>query len=126
MNVGERLKKIIKHLNHNTSSFSRSIGLTNNVTLMRIVKGESAPSYSTIQKINDTYPNINIEWLISGAGHMLKDSVKDSDWYEKALLDTEKEIKWHKELIKTLQNALDSQTQLTNRDKPRKENAETD
>lgn len=123
MKVGVRLSKIIKHLNHNTSSFSRSIGLTNNVTLMRIVKGESAPSYSTLQKINNTYPNINIEWLVSGAGSMIKDSKKDNEWYENALKDAQKDILWHKEIIKTLQNALDSQTQQINRDKPRIEKA---
>ncbi len=125
MGVDKRLSKIISHFNHNTSSFSRSIGLTNNVTLMRIERGESAPSFSTLQRIHSTYPSISIEWLVSGEGEMLKDPEKSNEWYEKALSDADKEIKWHKELIKTLQNALDSQTQLIKRDKPRKENAET-
>lgn len=126
MGVGKRLSEIINHLNHNTSSFSRSIGLTNNVTLMRIERGESAPSFSTLQRIYSTYPNISIEWLVSGEGNMIKDPNKGNDWYEKALTDAQTEIKWHKELIKTLQNALESQTQLINRDKPKIENAETD
>jgi len=42
----------------------------------------------------------------------------DNEWYQRALSDAQKEILWHKELIKTLQNALDSQTQQINRGKP--------
>jgi len=110
MNVGERLSNIIDHLNHNTSSFSRSIGLNSNVTLMRIVKGDSAPSFQTLQKIKEAYPAISIEWLVSGEGAMIKNSDRDSKWFEEALEKAQKEIEWHKELINTLQNALNNQS----------------
>ena len=115
MKVGERLKNIINHLNHNTTSFSKSIGLSNNVTLMRIVKGDSTPSFSTLQKIKASYPEINIEWLITGEGEMLKESSKSNEWFQNALERAQKDIEWHKELITTLQRALDNQSRLITR-----------
>jgi hypothetical protein len=117
MKVGERLNNIINHLNHNISSFSKSIGLSNNVTLMRNVKGDSTPSFSTLQKIKASYPEINIEWLISGEGEMIKESSKNNEWFQNALEKAQRDIEWHKELISTLQRALDNQTRLINNEK---------
>lgn len=116
MKVGERLNTLINHLNHNISSFSKSIGLSSNVTLMRIVKGDTTPSFSTLQKIKITYPEVNIEWLISNEGEMIKNLDKSNLWFQEALEKAQKDIEWHKDLIKTLQKALDNQSKLINED----------
>lgn len=75
MIVNERIKKIIDHYNLSYSSFSEKIGLSNNVTISNIVAGrKSAPSYDTLVKIAETFPEISEKWLLKGEGDMLIDT----------------------------------------------------
>lgn len=68
--VSDRIKLIIKALDLNNNSFSKAIGLTNNVTIGRIVNENREPSYDVLQKIIQTFGSINANWLLTGAGNM--------------------------------------------------------
>ncbi|MDF1695231.1 MAG: hypothetical protein P1U56_05340 [Saprospiraceae bacterium] len=109
MGVDERIKKLIDRYELNVSSFSKSIGLTGNVTIYKIVKGESAPSFATLLKIKAAYPEINIDWILTGEGEMIIDKRKDISWYENQLESAKEEIKWHRELVETLKIAINNQ-----------------
>ena len=54
----------------NTNSFSKAIGLTNSVTIGRIINEEREPSFQILNRIIVTFGNINANWLISGKGEM--------------------------------------------------------
>jgi len=71
--ISNRIKLLIDYLNLNKSSFSKAIGLSNNVTIGRIINENRKPSYDVIEKILLTFGNINANWLITGKGSMLKD-----------------------------------------------------
>ena len=59
----------------NQNSFSKKIGMDNNVTIGNIVKGrKNKPSYDVIEKIILTFDSINSDWLITGKGEMIKGS----------------------------------------------------
>ena len=109
MGAGVRIQAIIEHFDLNVSSFSKTIGLTGNVTIYKIVKGESAPSFATLLKIKERFPQVNIDWILSGDGQMLIDDKKDINWYETQLANARAEIKWHRELVETLKIALTKQ-----------------
>lgn len=109
MGVDKRIKRLIDHFELNVSSFSKSIGLTGNVTIHKIVKGESSPSFATLSKIKETYPEVNIDWILSGEGDMLITNQKDISWYEDQLANAKEEIKWHRELVETLKIAIHNQ-----------------
>lgn len=68
--VSLRIGLIIKHLNLNVNSFSKAIGLTNNVTIGRIISEEREPGYQVLSKILTTFGSINANWLITGEGEM--------------------------------------------------------
>jgi len=102
MTVNQRIEELIDYLDLNPNSFSKSIGLSGNSTISRIVKSKTMPSYETLSLICDTYDWINIRWLMTGEGEMLRSDQKDES------IDVLKEkIEYQKDLIKTLKETLD-------------------
>ena len=108
MGVDIRIQQLIDHYELNVSSFSKSIGLKGNVTIYKIVKGESSPSFATLLKIKENYPEVNIDWILTGEGTMIEDRKKDISWYEDQLSSARAEIKWHRELVETLKIAINN------------------
>ena len=69
--ISERIELVIKELKHNKNSFSKAIGLGNNVTIGRIINERRDPSYDVLHKIIQTFGNkINARWLLTGEGQM--------------------------------------------------------
>jgi len=75
LSISDRIKLIIKEFGLTKNSFSKAIGLSNNVTIGRIVNEERKPSFEILEKIIQTYGSINARWLISGEGEMLKEDM---------------------------------------------------
>jgi len=76
MEAWERIEKVIEHLGLNKNSFSKEIGLSNNVTIGRIIKQKRTPSSGTLRKISNRFPEISYEWLLTGSGDMIKSRSK--------------------------------------------------
>jgi transcriptional regulator with XRE-family HTH domain len=64
-----RLKKLIKALNLNQSSFARSLGMTQ-PNISRMVSGSSNISVEVLNRIKDRYRQVNLHWLLAGEGEM--------------------------------------------------------
>ena len=69
--ISERIDVVIKELGHNKNSFSKAIGMGNNVTIGRIINEKRDPSYDVLQRIIQTFGHtINAKWLLTGEGQM--------------------------------------------------------
>jgi transcriptional regulator with XRE-family HTH domain len=69
--ISERIESVIKELGYNKNSFSKAIGLGNNVTIGRIINEKRDPSYEVLQKIIQTFGHIiSAKWLVTGDGQM--------------------------------------------------------
>ena len=69
--ISQRIEKLIKVLGHNKNSFSKAIGLGNNVTIGRIINENRDPSFEVLQKIMHTFgEQISAKWLLTGEGRM--------------------------------------------------------
>lgn len=68
INVKERLKKFIKSQNLKISDFEKSINASNGY-INSISKGIGVDK---LELIIENYPILNIEWLLTGNGSMLK------------------------------------------------------
>jgi transcriptional regulator with XRE-family HTH domain len=68
-----RLKKLIKALNLNQSSFAKSLGMTQ-PNISRMVNGEGKVSVEVINGITKNYTEVNLHWLLTGDGEMFLDS----------------------------------------------------
>lgn len=70
----ERIEFIIEREGLNKNSFSKAIGISNNVTITRIINEHRTPSRATCKKIVSAFPLYNLEWLLTGEGSMLTDA----------------------------------------------------
>lgn len=75
MEVSERISLIIEHYNENKSTFSKRIGLTNTVTIGRLINEKRNPSFDLLHRISKTFPEINTRWLLTGEGVMIQQGV---------------------------------------------------
>ena len=68
MSVKERLTEFVESLGISKSEFGRQIGVSNAF----ISSIRKSIQQDKIQSIASKYPNLNIEWLLTGEGEMLK------------------------------------------------------
>lgn len=66
----ERIKLIMEQEGYNKNSFSATIGLSNNVTITRLINEERKPSRMTCEKIAQRFPQYNPNWILTGEGDM--------------------------------------------------------
>ena len=71
MEAWKRVEFIIEKEGLNKNSFSKAIGISNNVTITRIINEHRTPSRATCEKIVSAFPAYNLEWLLTGEGNML-------------------------------------------------------
>ena len=62
-----RLEFLLEHFELSASAFADKIGVQRS-SLSHILSGRNKASLDFILKINDTFPALNLEWLIKGIG----------------------------------------------------------
>lgn len=73
--INQRLKKLLFLLDMNASEFSQQLNYKSPEKISRLIRDndkETKPSYDIIKDIANSFENINIVWLITGKGEMLK------------------------------------------------------
>ena len=68
----ERLKNWMESEYLKPSALADNIGV-NRATISHILSGRNKPSIDFLEKLLNTYPDINANWLISGVGYMQSD-----------------------------------------------------
>ena len=71
----DRLMKFIKHAGISARQFDLSIGASNGYTL-RMKKNNASVGSDVIENILRVYPQLNVVWLLTGEGSMLKTEIK--------------------------------------------------
>ncbi len=66
----ERIKKIIDAQNLSSSAFANEIGVQRS-SVSHVLSGRNKPSLDFIIKIKERYPDVNLDWLLSGKGGMI-------------------------------------------------------
>lgn len=74
--VLERVIAIVKENSKSENEFAKAIGM-NQKTLNQQLKGDRSLSLDTILKIISSFDHINVDWLMTGKGDMLKDANTD-------------------------------------------------
>ncbi len=81
MNIAKRLEKFIEIKKLSKSAFANKIGIQRS-TLAHFFSGRNKPSSDFFLKIKETYPDLDLNWLISGKK---KDKLKKSQTKEKKI-----------------------------------------
>jgi hypothetical protein len=68
-NIKSRLKIFLKHLEMGQNKFEAHVGIANGYIASKSVTVAS----DILEKIKIKYPELNIEWLVTGQGEMLRD-----------------------------------------------------
>ena len=66
----DRLKQIIENQKLSTTKFSQKIGV-NEGTLRKVLTENTTLRSDTLAKIAENFPEINLDWLITGRGEMI-------------------------------------------------------
>lgn len=69
--INERIRIIYKSYNITLKSFSEALDISEG-TLKSMFNRGTNPSFEIIKKITNAYPDISLDWLITGKGEMLK------------------------------------------------------
>lgn len=72
MTIGNRIEEILKLKNLNYRSLGKLIDYSD-TQVRNIVIGKSIPKADFFQAINREFPEININWVITGNGELLKE-----------------------------------------------------
>ena len=77
--MNKRFKIWLDSVNLNANSFSKLVNL-NRSTVSHIISGRNKPSIDVLEKILAIYPDLNINWLITGFGsiNVKTDNIKKS------------------------------------------------
>ena len=67
----DRIKNWIESKRIKSSSFADKIGV-NRATISHILSGRNKPSVDFLRKMESSFPDLNLNWLISGVGFMNK------------------------------------------------------
>lgn len=75
-NIVDRIKAFMQYKSLNSLSLSKELGYNSSKKISRLFRDKKAkPSYDIIYDISNKF-EINVDWLITGRGSMLKDEQK--------------------------------------------------
>ena len=77
----ERFKLLLKEKKLTAAQFSNKIHV-NPSEMSHILNGRSKPGFDVLDKIGQAFPDINLNWLISGKGVPTKQSIQTSETVE--------------------------------------------
>ncbi|MEW4924531.1 helix-turn-helix transcriptional regulator [Algibacter sp. 2305UL17-15] len=73
----KRLQKIIEYYGESASSFAEKIGVQRS-SISHILSGRNKPSLEFVLKILNTFPEVELYWLLNGKGSFPKKKVSET------------------------------------------------
>lgn len=70
--IGKRIEQLMRREGLNNNVFGQKIGVSQ-PAISKITSGESKPSFGVLEKIMESFPNLNPMWLLKGKGEMFLD-----------------------------------------------------
>lgn len=83
--MNTRLLRFLEAENISQSQFADSIGVAR-ASISHIMSGRNKPGFDFLEKLASQYPNLSLEWLVSGRGRMYNSSADDAESVENPLL----------------------------------------
>ena len=69
-----RLKKLLEYLNVTPVSLAEKMGVQR-TSFNHLLSGRNKPGFEFLTRLHGSYPSINLNWLISGQGHITTNTV---------------------------------------------------
>lgn len=101
MDINERIRKFIKSKKITIQSFEASIGRTNGY-----LSHTKSPTATVLAKIKEVYPDINLNWLITGKDETIEQDKED--YYKNRCLELLDKIDRYRDKIEELEKEVTS------------------
>lgn len=82
MNDKHWLSELLEHIGENPTGFARSIGLKRETRIMNVLKGRNNITADLCKQIKQAYPEVRMQWLMTGEGRMFEDIANKEDLNE--------------------------------------------
>mgnify|MGYP006049716829 CR=1 FL=1 len=79
MDMRERLLELMNQLNMSPTQFASAIGASR-TTIQHIMSGRNEPSLKIITSIYETFPSVDIKWLLKGEGAAFSNQSQITDY----------------------------------------------
>ena len=86
--MNARLEQFLAAENITQSQFADTLGVAR-ASISHLLAGRNKPSFDFIESVARCYPEINLEWLITGSGSMYKKGKNSSNSLEGTLFGPE-------------------------------------
>lgn len=113
--INDRLEELIHVLKHNRNSFADEIDVSATIIYNIVGRRRSSPSFEVLEKIKNTFPQVNMNWIIAGEGEPLIPQDGNSEEIRSQVLELINRVGQFEELadirdkhISVLQNKIDS------------------
>ncbi len=73
-----RIETVIEHLELSVSAFADEIGVQRS-SISHLLNGRNKPSLDFVMKLVNTYPEVDLYWLLKGEGHFPKESTNQAE-----------------------------------------------
>ena len=113
MSFGERIKQYIDYKGINIRSFEIKSTLKNG-TIYRVVNNNTSLNGESIASIGEIWDDLNLNWLMTGAGEMLLYSsiAQDPTRKYKKPVSSSNDINWCKEVLKRADDQIELQKEM--------------
>lgn len=74
--MNQRLQQFLNAENLTQSQFAERIGVAK-ASVSHILAGRNKPGFDFIESVARFFPNLNVEWLITGRGRMYKNTAQE-------------------------------------------------
>lgn len=76
--TGGRIKQLFEHYKLSTYEANNRLGYSRTSKLYKVLKNEVRPGYETIVDLLASFPEVSADWLLMGAGPMLRAGATDA------------------------------------------------
>ncbi len=89
-NISERVQFILKHYNLTAGSFADKMGIQKS-SISHLLSGRNKPSFQFLSKLVKAFPEINLNWFITGDGDIFNQTEQNIEYANLKHLDKQPE-----------------------------------
>ncbi len=72
--ISQRIQALLDYYNLTAGSFAQKLGIQKS-SVSHLLSGRNKPSYQFLNKLAKAFPQVNLNWFITGTGEMIENAI---------------------------------------------------